>query len=55
MRSLKLARKSAAELGGGAEVGTKVLDWTEPDSWPSGEFDVVIAADVVGKPRGDAA
>lgn len=49
---LRLAAASA-NANGSANVETMTLDWGQRESWPDGEFDVVIAADVLYD--GDAA
>jgi hypothetical protein len=49
---LRLAAASA-DANGSANVETMTLDWGQRESWPKGEFDVVIAADVLYD--GDAA
>ena len=46
-------RSSAGANGCGDDVETMTLDWGRKESWPDGEFDVVIAADVLYD--GDAA
>lgn len=50
---LRLAAASAAANGCDDDVETMTLDWGRKESWPDGEFDVVIAADVLYD--GDAA
>ena len=50
---LRLAPASAGANGCDDVVETMTLDWGRKESWPEGEFDVVIAADVLYD--GDAA